>query len=71
MYNLINTKTDSPGNYSSRDEDIPDTTVGNWVMENTGGLPRPGDHFAWRGLKVKVSKIQRNRVTEVVVSSGE
>jgi len=68
MLEFINTRTDGVSNYSSRDDDIPDTTVGNWVMENTGGLPRPGDYFTWRSLKVTVSKVQRNRVTEVVVT---
>jgi CBS domain containing-hemolysin-like protein len=55
-------------NNMSPNEDIPDTTVGNWVMENSGTLPRTGEHFVWRNLDVKVSQVQRHRVMEVQVT---
>jgi CBS domain containing-hemolysin-like protein len=53
---------------SADNEDIPDTTVGNWVMEISGTLPRTGDQFVWRNLNVKVSQVQRHRVMEVQVT---
>jgi CBS domain containing-hemolysin-like protein len=47
--------------------EIPDTTLGNWLMENKGALPRAGDEFSWNELKLKASRIQRHRVMEVTV----
>jgi len=50
------------------DEDIPHTTVGSWVLENSGSLPRTGEHIVWHNLRITVSRVQRNRVMEVTVS---
>jgi CBS domain containing-hemolysin-like protein len=47
--------------------DIPNTTVGSWILENTGSLPRPGEQIVWRNLHFTVSRIQRHRVIEVTV----
>ena len=54
-------------------DEIPGTTVGNWIMENQGRLPNVGEEFFWHNLKIKVSGILRHRVMEVIVSinSGE
>ncbi|MCL2600098.1 MAG: hemolysin family protein [Treponema sp.] len=49
-------------------EAIPNTTVGNWVMEKSGGQPKAGMEFAWRGMLLKVSQVQHHRVLEVVVT---
>jgi CBS domain containing-hemolysin-like protein len=52
------------------DEDaaaVSNTTVGNWVMETIGGVPRMGDEFSRNNLYVKVSKVIRHRVMEVTV----
>ena len=46
----------------------PNTTVGNWVMENLGGLPRTGEQFSWRNLQIHTSRVLRHRVMEVTVS---
>ncbi|MCL2609642.1 MAG: hemolysin family protein [Treponema sp.] len=51
-------------------EPVPATTVGNWVMEKSGGLPQVGDEFRWNGLTVKVSTVKQHRVMEVTVTSG-
>jgi len=71
------------GNKTSNDDlpeggEIPGTTVGNWVMETKGespdsrsGLPRVGDQFDWHKLRIKVSRVQRHRVMEVVVTNEE
>ena len=49
-------------------EDVPATTVGNWVMENIGRVPQTGEELVWYNLKIKVSKVFRHRVMEVIVS---
>jgi CBS domain containing-hemolysin-like protein len=49
------------------DEDIPDTTVANWIMENLGRLPSVGEKLTWRNLTIQVSKVLRHRVMEVNV----
>jgi len=49
-------------------DDIPATTVGNWVMEAKGSLPRMGEQFDWHKLRIRVSRIQRHRVMEVIVT---
>jgi CBS domain containing-hemolysin-like protein len=51
--------------------EIPSTTVGNWVMETKGSLPRVGEQFDWHKLRIRVSRVQRHRVMEVVVTSEE
>ncbi|MDR2478016.1 MAG: hemolysin family protein [Treponema sp.] len=55
---------DAPG----PEEDAPNTTVGNLAMEKTGGQPRAGEQFVWRGLTITVSRVMRHRVMEVTVS---
>jgi CBS domain containing-hemolysin-like protein len=44
------------------------TTVGSWVMEMSGGIPKEGAEFISKGLSVKVTKTARHRVIEVVVT---
>ncbi|MDR0316614.1 MAG: hemolysin family protein [Treponema sp.] len=76
MLEFINSKTskNSTGENSPDDEapaedgELPNTTVGNWVMENSGGLPRRGEEFVWRDLRFRVAWVQRHRVMEVIVS---
>lgn len=48
-------------------DDVPDTTIGNWVLETAGGLPRPGQQITWRELQITVSRVQRHRIMEVIV----
>jgi CBS domain containing-hemolysin-like protein len=48
-------------------DEIPNTTVGSWLLEKTGSLPRTGEQFVWRDLQFTVSRIQRHRVMEVTV----
>jgi CBS domain containing-hemolysin-like protein len=50
------------------DEEIPHATVGSWVLENSGSLPRSGERFVWGNIQITVSRIQRNRVMEVTVA---
>ncbi len=52
-------------------DEIPDTTVANWIMENLGRLPRVGEKLTWRYLTIQASKVLRQRVMEVIVSLNE
>jgi len=49
-------------------EEIPGTTVANWIMETLGRLPHSGETLTWEYLKLKVLKVVKQRVIEVKVS---
>jgi CBS domain containing-hemolysin-like protein len=68
--NMETTDTAYPDGENVPDDDgkIPNTTVGNWVMENLGHLPHMGEGFLWRGLRIQVSRVLRHRVMEVRVN---
>jgi CBS domain containing-hemolysin-like protein len=55
-----------PGNEGPEGE-IANTTVGNWVTETLGGIPKEGERFTCRDLLVTVSRVLRHRVMEVTV----
>ncbi|GHT10343.1 membrane protein [Bacteroidia bacterium] len=44
------------------------TTISNWVFESLSGLPKEGDSFGFKNATIRVSKIYRHRVMEVVIS---
>jgi len=50
------------------DEEIPNTTVANWIMENLGRLPRTNEILTWRCLTIKVLKVIKQRVMEVNIN---
>ena len=50
------------------EEEIPDTTVANWIMEDLGRLPRAGETVNWKHLSIKVLRVVKQRVMEVKVS---
>lgn len=50
------------------DEEIDHPTVGGWVMEEFGKIPRVGDEFDYGPLHVVVSKRDPRRVTEIIVT---
>ena len=54
-------------NIKHEEEDIPDTTIANWIMESLGRLPKTGEILTWRFLEIKVSKVIKHRVMEVKV----
>jgi CBS domain containing-hemolysin-like protein len=56
--------------HSLATEDVPNTTVGNWVLEHSGSLPRSGDQIIWNHLQITVSRVQRHRVIELLVVSS-
>ena len=57
--------------YSPNDAEIPSTTIGNWVQENAHSQPRVGEEIVWHNIHITVSKIQRQRVMEAVISNNE
>jgi len=67
MVDFIGSKTSNSD--LSEGGEIPSTTVGNWVMETKGSLPRVGEQFDWHKLRIRVSRVQRHRVMEVVITS--
>jgi CBS domain containing-hemolysin-like protein len=66
MVNFISNKT--PEHDLAEGGEIPGTTVGNWVMEAKGGPPRVGEQFDWHNLRIRVSRVQRHRVMEVIIT---
>jgi CBS domain containing-hemolysin-like protein len=54
---------------ASSEEDVPNTTVGNWVLETAGSLPRAKEEFTWRNLRITVTRVQRHRVMELQVKN--
>jgi putative hemolysin len=44
-------------------------TLGGFVMAQLGRVPRPGDAFEWKGLRIEVVEMDRNRVSKVRVYS--
>jgi CBS domain containing-hemolysin-like protein len=69
---IENGRDDEPGSGETGGDgftgEIPNTTVGNWVMENLGGVPRSGEQFVWRNLQIYVSRVLRHRVMEAVIN---
>ncbi len=50
------------------EEELDHSTVGGWVVEEFGKIPRVGDEFTFGPLQVCVSKRDPRRVTEVIVT---
>lgn len=53
------------------DEEIEHSTVGGWVVEEFGKIPRVGEEFDYGCLHVYVSKRDPRRVTEIIVTKTE
>ena len=51
--------------------EIPDTTAANWIMENLGRLPKVNEILTWNYLKIKVLKVTKQRVMEILVTLSE
>lgn len=50
------------------EEELDHSTVGGWVVEEFGKIPRVGEEFTYGPLKVCVSKRDPRRVSEVIVT---
>ena len=50
------------------DDEIPDTTVANWIMENLGRLPRSGEILDWNHLSIKVLRVVKQRVIDAKIT---
>jgi len=67
MLEHINSGT--AGKKSANDmNNVPAVTVCHWILETASAVPRIGDEFAWGELQIKVTKLLRHRVLEVIVS---
>ena len=49
-------------------DEIPDTTVANWIMETLGRLPGINEVLSWNGLTINVIKVIKQRVMEVNIT---
>jgi len=49
------------------EEELPDTTIANWILETLGRLPQINEILTWRHLTIKVLKVIKQRVMEVKV----
>ena len=49
-------------------DEIPDTTVANWIMESLGRLPRTGETLIWNHLTINVIRVIKQRIMEVRVT---
>lgn len=43
------------------------STVGGWILEKLAKLPKNGDNFIYNDFKITVTKMQENRIMEVLV----
>jgi CBS domain containing-hemolysin-like protein len=50
------------------EEEMPDTTIANWILENLGRLPQINEILTWRHLTIRVLKVIKQRVMEVKVT---
>jgi CBS domain containing-hemolysin-like protein len=55
--------------FNDSGDEIPDTTVANWIMESLGRLPRTGEKLTWHNLTIIVTRVLRHRVMEIKVSA--
>jgi len=69
MMEFINSENNNAN--PAEEDELPNTTAGNWVLENAGRLPQTGYSFDWRNLNIKVSRIQRHRITELIITKNE
>lgn len=56
---------------SITDEETDATTVGGWVIEQLGRVPKQGDHFVYDNLSVTISKTNSRRVLELMLKLEE
>jgi len=52
------------------EEEIPNTTIANWIMETLGRLPQINEILTWRHLTINVLKVIKQRVMEVKVTAA-
>jgi len=61
-------ENDTEETVTIEEEDIPDTTVANWIMEYLGRLPHAGETVKWKNLSIKVLRKHKQRVSEVKIN---
>lgn len=53
--------------FNMSNEEATSETVGGWVMEQLGRIPKVGDTFTYNNLKVKVTSVDDKRLLEIEV----
>ena len=43
-------------------------SISGWVVESLGEVPKKGDTFTYRDLKVEVSKVDQHRLKKIIVT---
>ena len=71
MYEYMNAKADSAPKPAPEKNELPNTTVGNWVLENLGHMPKVGEKFSSGNYEIKVTRAHRHRVLEVRIMKNE
>jgi CBS domain containing-hemolysin-like protein len=67
-YKVIgNTELDDLFELFGKKNETTSNTVGSWVVETVGGIPKQGESFIFENLSITVSKTLRHRVLEVIV----
>ena len=59
------------GRITRNPEEIPDTTVANWFMENMGRLPAAGETLVWDNLTIMALRVVKQRIMEVKITVEE
>ena len=54
-----------------RDFDNDNATLGGWAIEMLDGVPKPGDAFAYKNVIITVERVQKRRVTRLLVDVQE
>jgi CBS domain containing-hemolysin-like protein len=69
-YKIIgNTELDDLFELFGKTNETSSNTVGSWVIETIGGIPKEGYSFPFENLTITISKALRHRVLEVIVKS--
>jgi CBS domain containing-hemolysin-like protein len=70
-YKIIgNTELDELFELFGKKNETNSNTVGSWVIETIGGIPKEGYSFTFENLTITISKTLRHRVMEVMVKSS-
>ena len=48
--------------------DLENQSISGWVVESLGEVPKKGDTFTYRDLNVEVTKVDRHRLKQIIVT---
>lgn len=55
----------------SKNEEIESTTLSGWAAEVLGHIPEIGEGFDYEDLNIKISRVEQNRVLEVIITKSD